>query len=65
MALYYHDTVWTGVNRQAMNKAFLAALKSGGVLLVIDHHALPTAPETAEVGADEPEDTAPGDGAAP
>lgn len=35
----YHDTVWTGVDRAAMNAAILAALKPGGVLGIVDHHA--------------------------
>ncbi len=39
MGLYYHDTVWTEVDRSAMNKAIFDALKPGGVYLVIDHNA--------------------------
>ena len=39
MGLYYHDTVWTGVDRVAMNAAIFKALKPGGVFLVIDHNA--------------------------
>ncbi|MBL8630101.1 MAG: class I SAM-dependent methyltransferase [Rhodospirillaceae bacterium] len=35
----YHDTVWTGVDRTAMNGALFNALKPGGVLAVIDHNA--------------------------
>ena len=37
--LYYHDTVWTGVDRVKMNQAIYAALKPGGYYLVIDHAA--------------------------
>jgi len=39
MVLFYHDTVWLGVNREAMNKAVFAALKRGGVFLIVDHSA--------------------------
>ncbi|GJL91140.1 MAG: methyltransferase [Hyphococcus sp.] len=39
MGLYYHDTIWTGADRAAMNNAIFDALKSGGVYLVIDHNA--------------------------
>lgn len=41
MVLFYHDTVWLGVNREAMNKAVFAALKPGGVFLIVDHSARP------------------------
>ena len=37
--LYYHDTVWSGVDRAAMNKAIYDALKPGGYYLIIDHAA--------------------------
>ena len=39
MVLYYHDTLWTGADRNAMNKAIFDALKPGGLYLVIDHNA--------------------------
>jgi len=39
MVLFYHDTVWLGVDREAMNKAVFAALKPGGVFLIVDHSA--------------------------
>ncbi len=39
MVLFYHDTVWSGADRAAMNAAAFEALKPGGVYLVIDHHA--------------------------
>jgi len=39
MVLFYHDTVWLGVNREAMNKAVFAALKPGGVFVIVDHSA--------------------------
>jgi predicted methyltransferase len=41
MVLFYHDTVWLGVNRAAMNKAVFAALKPGGVFVIVDHSARP------------------------
>jgi len=37
--LFYHDTVWLGVNRAAMNKAVFATLKPGGVYVIVDHSA--------------------------
>jgi len=37
--LSYHDTVWMRTDRAAMNRAFLAALKPGGVLGIVDHNA--------------------------
>lgn len=37
MVLFYHDTVWQGVNRQMMNQHIFNALKPGGTYLVIDH----------------------------
>ncbi len=39
--LFYHDTVWIGVDRQKMNRAVFAALKPGGVYGIIDHSGLP------------------------
>ena len=39
MVLFYHDTVWLGVNREAMNEAVFNALKPGGVFLIVDHSA--------------------------
>ena len=39
MVLFYHDTVWLGVNREAMNRAVFNALKPGGVFLIVDHSA--------------------------
>jgi len=39
MVLFYHDTVWLGVDRAAMNKAVFDALKPGGVFLIVDHSA--------------------------
>ncbi len=41
MVLFYHDTVWLGVNREAMNRAVFAALKPGGVFVIVDHSARP------------------------
>jgi predicted methyltransferase len=37
--LVYHDTVWLGVDRTAMNAAVWKALKPGGEFVVIDHTA--------------------------
>ena len=39
--MFYHDTVWVGTDRSAMNKAVFAALKPGGIYAVVDHHAPP------------------------
>jgi predicted methyltransferase len=39
--LFYHDTVWLGVDRQKMNRAVFAALKPGGVYGIVDHSGLP------------------------
>ena len=39
IVLFYHDTVWLGANREAMNKAVFNALKPGGVFLIVDHSA--------------------------
>ena len=33
----WHDTVWMGVDRAAMNRQIFEALKPGGVFIVIDH----------------------------
>lgn len=43
MILFYHDTYWMDVNRDAMNAAIYKALKPGGVFGVVDHHARPGA----------------------
>lgn len=37
MVLFYHDTYWMKVDREAMNRAIFAALRPGGVYLVVDH----------------------------
>ncbi len=39
--LFYHDTVWMGVDRAAMNRAVFRALKPGGVYVIIDHSGRP------------------------
>jgi predicted methyltransferase len=39
MVLFYHDTYWQKVDREKMNQAVFAALKPGGLFVVIDHHA--------------------------
>jgi predicted methyltransferase len=35
----YHDTIWLGVDRDKMNKAIFAALKPGGLYVILDHAA--------------------------
>ena len=37
----YHDTVWMGRDRAAMNKAFFDALRPGGHLVIADHAGNP------------------------
>jgi predicted methyltransferase len=39
--LFYHDTVWLGVDRDKMNKAVFDALKRGGEYVIVDHSAAP------------------------
>ena len=39
--LFYHDTVWLGVDREKMNRAVFAALKPGGIYGIVDHSGLP------------------------
>lgn len=39
MNLVYHDAVWLGTDRVAMNGAIFKALKPGGEFVVIDHSA--------------------------
>ncbi len=46
MVLYYHDTLWTGEDRVAMNRIFFESLKSGGSLIIVDHAAEPGSPES-------------------
>ena len=43
MSMFYHDTVWLGVDRAAMNRSIFDHLRPGGVFLVIDHNAVPGA----------------------
>ncbi len=38
---FYHDTTYMTVDRAAMNRKLLAALKPGGYLVIADHSALP------------------------
>lgn len=37
--LVYHDTVWQGTDRHAMNRAIYAALRPGGRYIIVDHSA--------------------------
>ncbi|MDP2241759.1 MAG: methyltransferase domain-containing protein [Burkholderiales bacterium] len=37
----YHDTAWLGTDRMKMNRAVFAALKPGGVYIVVDHSGRP------------------------
>ncbi len=37
--LFYHDTVWLGVDRDKMNRAVFDALRPGGAYVVVDHSA--------------------------
>ena len=37
--LFYHDTVWQGVDRARMNREVFEALKPGGVYGIVDHSA--------------------------
>lgn len=41
IVLFYHDTVWQGVDRAKMNEAIFAALKPGGIYGIVDHRARP------------------------
>jgi predicted methyltransferase len=41
MVLFYHDTYWQGVDRQAMLAGIMQALKPGGIFALIDHSAEP------------------------
>jgi predicted methyltransferase len=41
MVLFYHDTVWMKTDRERMNKNVFAALKPGGLFVIIDHSAKP------------------------
>lgn len=43
MIYVYHDTLFSGVDRAAMNQAIFSSLKPGGALLVVDHVAKPGA----------------------
>lgn len=39
VVLFYHDTVWMGVDRAKMNRAVFQALRPGGVYAIVDHSA--------------------------
>ena len=39
LVLFYHDTVWLGSDRDAMNRAIFEALRPGGIYGVVDHSA--------------------------
>ena len=40
MGLAYHDLILHEVDREKMNQAIFDALKPGGILAIVDHHAL-------------------------
>ena len=44
--LFYHDLYWMKVDRAKMNRAIFAALKPGGVYVIVDHNARPGDGET-------------------
>lgn len=37
MVLFYHDTYWMKVDREAMNRRIFAALRPGGAYVIVDH----------------------------
>ncbi len=39
IVLFYHDTVWIKADRDRLNAAVFAALKPGGIYVVVDHSA--------------------------
>ena len=41
IVLFYHDTVWLGVDRERMNRAVFDALKPGGIYGIVDHSTWP------------------------
>jgi predicted methyltransferase len=41
MMLTYHDAVWLGVDRAAMNQAVFRSLRHGGSFGIVDHRAAP------------------------
>jgi predicted methyltransferase len=41
MVLFYHDTVWMGVDRDRMNRAVYAHLRPGGLYVIVDHSGRP------------------------
>ena len=41
LVLFYHDTVWMGVDRARMNAAVYRALRPGGIYGIVDHSARP------------------------
>lgn len=41
IVLFYHDTVWMGVDRAKMNRAVYQALRPGGTYAIVDHSARP------------------------
>lgn len=41
LVLFYHDTVWQGVDRARMNRRIYEALRPGGIYAVLDHSGRP------------------------
>ena len=48
--IYYHSSIWTPPNRDDFFKRIREALKPGGVLVIIDHAALPGTEASAAQG---------------
>lgn len=48
-SMVYHDSVWMGMDRAAMNRAVMDCLKPGGFFCVVDHEAAEyTGPQAVE-----------------
>jgi len=39
MVLFYHDTIWQGIDRKTMNRHLYNALKPGASFVIVDHSA--------------------------
>ncbi len=47
LIMFYHDSVWAGVDRPKMNTNIFKALKPGGKFIVVDHSSAPGAGTSA------------------